>query len=72
MPDAVQATQVIGVRITVTGRAAQEQVGAGQARFYRPRAENRLGGEESGEAADGFARFTVSSTALLRNRIGGR
>lgn len=72
VPDATQARQVIGVRITVTGRAPQEQVGAGQQRFYRPPAENRPGGEESGEAADGFARFTVSSTALLRNRIGGR
>ncbi len=71
VPDATQARQVIGVRVTVTGRAAQEQRGSGQARFYRPRAENRPGGEESGEAADGFARFTVSSTALLRNRIGG-
>lgn len=71
VPDATQARQVIGVRVTVTGRAAQEQWGAGQQRFYRPRAENRPGGEESGEAADGFARFTVSSTALLRNRISG-
>lgn len=71
VPDATQARQVIGIRVTVTGRAAQEQRGSGQARFYRPRAENRPGGEESGEAADGFARFSVSSTALLRNRIGG-
>ncbi len=71
VPDATQARQVLGVRVTVTGRAAQEQWGAGQQRFYRPRAENRPGGEESGEAADGFARFTVSSTALLRNRISG-
>jgi type II secretory pathway pseudopilin PulG len=71
VPDATQARQVIGVRITVTGRAAQEQRGAGQERFYRPRAENHPGGEESGEPANGFARFTVSSTALLRNRIGG-
>lgn len=71
VPTAAQAPNVIGVRVTVTGRAAQEQRGSGQERFYRPRAENRPGGEESGEAADGFARFTVSSTALLRNRIGG-
>lgn len=72
VPNATQARQVIGVRVTVTGRAGQEQRGLGQQRFFRPRAENRPGGEESGEAADGFARFTVSSTALLRNRIGGR
>lgn len=71
VPDATQARQVIGVRVTVTGRAGQEQRGAGQQRFYRPRAENHRGGEELGEAPDGFARFAVSSTALLRNRIAG-
>jgi len=71
VPTAAQARNVIGVRVTVTGRAGQEQRGAGQDRFYRPRAENRPGAEALGEAADGFARFTVSSTALLRNRIAG-
>lgn len=71
VPTAAQARNVIGVRVTVTGRAPREQSGAGQERFFRPRAENRPGGEELGEAPDGFARFTVSSTALLRNRIGG-
>lgn len=72
IPAAAEARNVIGVRVTVTGRAARPQWGAGQERFLRPPAENRRGGEELGEARDGFARYSVSSTALLRNRIGGQ
>ena len=61
-------SQVLGFRVTVTGRSSTDVFGAGKAVRLPLVAEDHDPGSDTGRTADKFYRFQVSADALIRNR----